>query len=204
VLLNLNEIHSRYNLKVDGVIHIGAHYAEEHNTYKSLNIDNIVYFEPVSKTFKVLSERIIDAKLFNFALGNENKQVEMFIEAADAYGCSSILEPSSNYKDIEFSGKEIVEMRRLDDFNFTGYNFLNIDVQGYELEVLKGAEKTLHNIDYIMSEIHIETPLKPLDYIGAPKLNELITFLAPYGFRLAAVNLDGISWGDGFFIKIKS
>ena len=35
----------------------------------------------------------------------------------------------------------------MDDYNFTEYNLLNIDVQGYELEVLKGAANTLKYIE---------------------------------------------------------
>ena len=34
------------------------------------------------------------------------------------------------------------------------YNFLNMDVQGYELEVLKGGTTTLEKIDYVMTEVN--------------------------------------------------
>jgi hypothetical protein len=92
-------------------------------------------------------------------------------------------------------------MKRLDDFNFQNYNFLNIDVQGYEYEVLKGSEQTLNNIDYIMCEINREVPEKKLDYIGTKTIDKIIEFLKPYGFKLVETNWDGISWGDGFFKK---
>jgi FkbM family methyltransferase len=201
MLLDLINLRGRYNMEITGVIHIGAHFGEEHQTYKSLGIDNIIYFEPVKKTFSVLEERVKDAKLYNYALGNENKMIEMFIEESDAYGCSSILKPSSNYDNVPFSPNEIVEMKRLDDFNFTEFNFLNIDVQGYEYEVLKGANKTLENVDYIICEINRETPEKQLDYIGSTTIEKIIEFLSPYGFKLVESNWAGISWGDGFFKK---
>ena len=135
MILNLSELKNKYAMQINGVIHIGAHFGEEHQTYKTLGIDNIVYFEPVKKTFNILSERVKDATLYNYALGNENKMIEMFIEEADAYGCSSILKPSSNYSNVAFSPNELVEMKRLDDFNFTGYNFLNIDVHFENLRI---------------------------------------------------------------------
>jgi FkbM family methyltransferase len=203
MILNLSELKNKYAMQINGVIHIGAHFGEEHQTYKTLGIDNIVYFEPVKKTFNILSERVKDATLYNYALGNENKMIEMFIEEADAYGCSSILKPSSNYSNVAFSPNELVEMKRLDDFNFTGYNFLNIDVQGYEYEVLKGSQKTLENVDYIICEINRETPDKQLDYIGATTINKIIELLSPYGFELLEQNWAGISWGDGLFVKTK-
>lgn len=203
MILNLTELKNKYSMSITGVIHIGAHFGEEHNTYKSLGIDDIVYFEPVKKTFNVLSEKINDAKLYNYALGNENKMIEMFIEEADTYGCSSILKPSSNYNSVTFSPNELVEMKRLDDFNFSSYNFLNIDVQGYEYEVLKGSEETLKHVDYILCEVNRNIPEKKMDYIGATTIDEIINLLKPYGFILTEVNWAGGSWGDGFFIKQK-
>ena len=201
MLLDLINLRDKYSMEITGVIHIGAHFGEEHPTYKSLGINDIVYFEPVKKTFDVLNERVKDSKLYNYALGNENKMVEMFIEEADSYGCSSILKPSSNYDNVKFSPNEIVEMKRLDDFNFTGFNCLNIDVQGYEYEVLKGSEKTLEHVDYIICEINREINEKKLDYIGSTTIEKIIEFLSPYGFELVESNWGGISWGDGFFIK---
>jgi FkbM family methyltransferase len=203
MILNLTELKNKYSMNINGVIHIGAHFGEEHQTYKSLGIDNIVYFEPVKKTFDVLKERVKDAILYNCALGQENKMIEMFIEEADEYGCSSILQPSSNYDSVKFSPNELVEMKSLDDFNFKDYNFLNIDVQGYEYEVLKGSHSTLEHVDYILCEVNRNISEKKMDYIGAVTIDEIINLLKPYGFSLMEVNWAGLSWGDGFFVKQK-
>jgi FkbM family methyltransferase len=203
MILDLKTLKTKYSLNIDGIIHIGAHFGEEHQTYKSLGVDNIVYFEPVKKTFDVLKEKVKDAILYNCALGQENKMIEMFIEESDEYGCSSILQPSSNYNNVKFSPNEMVEMKRLDDFNFKGYNFLNIDVQGYEYEVLKGSHNTLKHVDYILCEVNRNITEKKMDYIGAITIDEIINLLKPYGFSLMEVNWAGLSWGDGFFIKQK-
>ena len=80
---------------------------------------------------------------------------------------------------------------------------MNIDVQGYELEVLKGSAKTLEHIDYIMSEVNRFTLEKPLEYINCAQISDLIQFLSSFGFQFVEVNWAGISWGDGFFIKKK-
>lgn len=191
MILNLNELHKKYNMNISGVIHVGAHFGEEQNAYKLLGISKISYFEPVGKTFKKLKEKIGDeAHLFNYALGNENKKIEMYVEEADAYGCSSLLKPSDNYKNVKFNYDEIVQMKRLDDveFDFSNYNFMNIDVQGYELEVLKGSVKTLEHIDYIMCEINRFTLEKPLEYINCVQISELIEFLSSFSFRFVESN----------------
>lgn len=89
-------------------------------------------------------------------------------------------------------------MARLDDLgiDFRGYNFISIDVQGYELEVFKGGEKTLRHIEYIMAEINRDEL-----YENCARVEQLVEFLAPYGFELVEEAWAGGSWGDGLFIK---
>lgn len=66
-----------------------------------------------------------------------------------------------------------------DTLNFTGPALLKVDVQGGELEVLKGAEKTLPNFEMIV----LETPLTQ-NYVGAPIFHEYIAYLAARDFVL--------------------
>jgi FkbM family methyltransferase len=202
MLIDLKHVQKKYNLNINGVIHVGAHFGEEHETYLDMGIDKIVYFEPVNKTFKVLEERIKDFPLFNCALGSTEMTTTMFIEDEDKFGCSSILEPSDNYiGHALFSEKQIVQIKTLDSFEFSDFNFLNIDVQGYELEVLKGSKETLNNIDYIMCEVHRNVKEKNLDYINSPLIEDINNFLSDFGFVLCEQNWAGISWGDAFYIK---
>lgn len=203
MILDLLSLKNKYNMNITGVVHIGAHFGEEHSLYNEMGVTDIVYFEPVKKTFNVLNERVKGATLYNYALGNENKLIEMYIEESDSYGCSSILTPSENYVSVKFSPNETVQMRRLDDFNFTTHNFLNVDVQGYEYEVLKGSEKTLNYVDYILCEINRITPQKSLDYVGSKTIENVVDLLSPYGFKLVEEDWSGVSWGEGLFIKIK-
>ena len=79
---------------------------------------------------------------------------------------------------IHFNGTEEVEVHTLDSYDLNGYNFINIDVQGYELEVFKGSLKTLEKIDYIYSEVN-----KAELYEGCAQMNELDNFLGEYGFK---------------------
>ena len=139
----------------------------------------------------------------NIALGNSNSLIKMNVETANSGQSSSILNPIlhlTQYPHIKFETTEEVEMRRLDDLNIdlSNFNFINIDVQGYELEVFKGAEKTLDKIDYIMSEINRDEV-----YENCARIEELVDFLTPYGFELVEQTWDGGTWGDGFFIKTK-
>lgn len=59
---------------------------------------------------------------------------------------------------------------------------LKIDVQGYELKVLEGAEATLPRIDHIF----VETGIVPF-YEGAPRFTDIYEFLSQRGFHLMAM-----------------
>lgn len=202
MLLDIHLLKEKYNLKINGVIHVGAHHGDEFSEYEKLNIKNVMFFEPVPSTFKILSERIGErAILVNKAAGNENKKIEMYISPQNGGGSSSILQPNLHlvqYPSIEFTGKQEVDMVRLDDYiqNHNDYNFMNIDVQGYELEVLKGSSNILNSIDYIMTEIN-----RAELYKDCALVNELAEYLSKYGFKLVEENWEGDTWGDGFFIK---
>lgn len=204
MLLDFNYIYQKYQLNVKGVLHIGAHYGQEDYYYRNKKINNVIYFEPLTKNFEVLKKNVSEnSVLHKMALGNERKKVKMFVESFNKGMSSSVLKPKHHlvqYPNIIFNETEEVEMYRLDDIDFerSNYNFINIDVQGYELEVFKGAEKTLENIDYIISEIN----RKDL-YENGVMLEDLKKFLQKYNFKLVEENWAGETWGDGFFIKEK-
>lgn len=99
------------------------------------------------------------------------------------------------------------EMRTLDDVaveaGFDKVDFLKLDVQGYELEVLKGADRTLRNVNVILMEVALLRVNK-----GAPLLNEVVQFMAERRFRVYDIcsfirrPLDWALWqSDLLFVK---
>lgn len=199
MLLDFKNLFIKYNMNISGVIHIGAHYGEEHSLYKELKITNINYFEPLNKNFNILKNNIKDSNLYNFALGEKETTIEMFVEENNNGQSSSILEPKlhlQQYPHIIFNKKEIVNMRTLDSFNINNCNLINIDVQGYELNVFKGGINTLNNIDYIITEVNNDEVYK-----NCSKINDLDLFLENFHFKRVETTWDGITWGDALYIK---
>lgn len=206
MLLDLENLNKKYNLKIKGVLHIGAHYGQEFSVYEKMNLTDVIFFEPLPQTFMVLQENIGNkAKLVNKALGNDNKKVIMNVESANKGMSSSILKPNIHllqYPHIKFETTVEVDMVKLDDYilsenlQSSSHNFINIDVQGYELEVFKGAKDTLNRIDYIMTEVNRE-----FVYENNARIEEIDSFLSSYGFERVETTWDGITWGDAFYIK---
>jgi FkbM family methyltransferase len=202
MLLDLVQLKNKYNLNIKGVIHVGAHFGQEFSTYEKLGVKDVMFFEPAPNTFEVLKRHIGDkAKLVNVALGNTIGEIEMNVETANNGQSSSILNPIihlQQYPHITFNNKIKVPITKLDTFDLTGYNFINIDVQGYELEVFKGASEKLNDIDYIMTEVN-----RAEVYENCAKVEELDSFLKEYGFERVETTWDGITWGDAFYLKNK-
>jgi hypothetical protein len=125
----------------------------------------------------------------------------MNVEQANKGMSNSLLKPAKHleqYPSIQFTETEEVEVWQLDEIvkhlGFSG-NLLVMDVQGYELEVLKGATDTLRHIDYLYCEINRDEV-----YEGCAKVWELDAFLN--GFTRVETSWQGGSWGDAIYIKI--
>lgn len=50
-----------------------------------------------------------------------------------------------------------IRMTTLDSLDYKEVDLIKIDVEGYEMQVLKGAEKTLGNVQYLMIELNNAT-----------------------------------------------
>jgi FkbM family methyltransferase len=205
-LMNFDNLVKKYNLNISGVIHIGAHYGDEVFEYIDNGIQNITLFEPLSENFSILERNLknvnanIDA--YQVALGSKEKTSKMYISSNDAQS-SSLLKPKEHlnqYSYITFEqSDEEVEVKTLDSFNIQNANFINIDVQGYELEVFNGAKETLKKIDYIHSEVNVDEM-----YENNAFIDELDKFLSDYNFERVETywpDSSKLGWGDAFYIK---
>jgi FkbM family methyltransferase len=203
MILQFDKIYSKYSLNIKGIIHVGGHYGQEYDLYKQLNVP-IIFFEPLTNNFSVLKSKTqhdSNVIVYQCALGNENKIVTMNVETANQGQSSSILKPKKHleqYPHITFDSTEDVNMFILDDLDIdlSKYNFINVDVQGYELEVFKGAFETLKNIDYIISEVN-----KDEVYENCAHVDDLDSYLNQFNFQRVETNWIGGTWGDAFYIK---
>lgn len=204
MLLSYSSLIDQYDANVTGVIHVGGHIGQEMETYQKNNVKNLIVFEPQKIPFQKLSS-VVDfigfnnVKLINKALGNSCATVEMTCN--DGGLCSSILKPKhvlQQYPDIIFDRKESVEMVTMDSVigETHDYNFLNMDTQGYELEVLKGATKTLEKIDYVYTEVN-NTEV----YENNALIEEIDEFLIDYNMVRVVTDWMGGTWGDAFYIR---
>jgi FkbM family methyltransferase len=192
--------------KVSGIIHVGAHEAEELKPYLMSGIRDVIWIEPNPDKADTIKNAISKHKNMyfgGFAAGSRNQVLELNI--ASNGQSSSILElgtHSEEHPEITYVNKISVTSMRIDDWlssmNLRGecYNFMNLDIQGYELEALKGATKQLHYTDYIYTEINANYLYKDCVLV-----NELDTFLDYFGFQRIATVMTQHGWGDALYFK---
>ncbi len=205
--ISLKPIFKKYNLYPKGVIHVGSNDADEHGHYMDCGIERFVYIEPCKDAFDALSKRITDSRaiLINVACGAEEKEMTMYVSHQNKGMSNSLLEPVlhlSQHPEVVFDDKEVVKMTTLDSLPIKQeeYSLLVMDVEGYESEVIKGAKKTLSNIDVIYSEIQRGETRK-----GNMLIDEFEEMLLWEGFEKVEEYWPSpnFTWGDAVFVRRK-
>lgn len=213
MIFDLKQTTDHFGISIRGVIQVGAFVGEELPAYRSLGLFNTILFEPQPKIFEIAKEKCCETeRVYNVALGSQKGEMDMYLSHTEggitngSGASSSLLRPKKHlteHPQVKFIDRIKVEVDTLDSFlnehkiNTSEYNFLNIDVQGFELEVLKGGYNTLNNIDAMILEINRDEV-----YEGCPMVEEIDLFLAEAGFNRVLTCWQSESWGDGFYIKV--
>jgi FkbM family methyltransferase len=180
--------------KIDTVLDIGANSGQ---FAKQIRNDigfaqRILSFEPLSTAFELLKANAKDDpawEVFNYAIGNTVETGEINI-AGNSYSSSLLgMLPSheESAPDSKYIGKEAIDIKTLDSIFFdlckTARNvYMKVDTQGFESQVLKGAESSLAQID----TVQMEMSLVPL-YEGELLFNEMLMLMGKKGYTLVAI-----------------
>ncbi len=148
----------------------------------------------------------------NFALGDQDGGA--VIHTGDYTASSSLLKPAQHLNDSmpqAMPGKDAeIAIRRLDDWaaetNLDAPLFIKLDVQGYELQVIRGGGQTLKRACAVLSELSFVEL-----YEGQPLIGDVIAAMAERGFRLADIYevwrdpATGLGFQcDGLFLPVQS
>lgn len=118
------------------------------------------------------------------AASSEAGTAEMFLtqEWLQSTGSSLYRENTAFFRDEVLVKQEVPKVRLDDLFAGRRFDFVKIDTQGSELDVLQGGQAVLRQADYILIEVSL------VDYnIGGAQAEAVFAQMAAMGFRCADV-----------------
>jgi FkbM family methyltransferase len=188
--LELLELIKKDNFKPKVIYDVGANIGTWTLLAKSFFTAAAVHtFEPLRQhiiKFKANTDKLSGITLYPFCLGNENN--EMVINVSSFSDSSSILEATPlefEQYGIKKTAEETVDVKRVEDLIEQGIlpipDIIKLDVQGFELEVLKGAGKYLNKVSYLIVEVSFKKY-----YYGQPLFLDIANYLSGFGFNIYA------------------
>ena len=169
------------NKSIKTIIDVGAHKGEFIECSLKINsVNKVIAFEPQKKIFSLLEKKFLNNdKIFlnNIALDIDKGKKVIRINKLSSTSTLNEIDDSSFYfkfksfllyeKDSIISEEEI-DTVSFDDF-FDGKIFdqntlLKIDTEGYELNVLKGSNKKIEEVKYILIENQFSKMYKNVDF----------------------------------------
>lgn len=208
MLIPVDTLNTKYEMKVGGILHIGAHEAEERESYNCFanaselpmywieaNVDiagrlteSLAAFPNQHVIVAVAGEKT--GEVVKFSIAN-NGQSSSILEL----GTHKTAHPEVHYVDSESryttSLEDVIRWCEIPE----AVNFINLDIQGAELLALKGLGPCLEMFDYIYTEINVERL-----YEDCALLEEIDEFLTDYE-RVETDIIESFGWGDAFYVK---
>ena len=140
---------------------------------------NVYAFEPQKMTYYALCGGVALSNMnnidcINYGLGSDDQVGTQTLNLVSADGGGSTLQEVQ----CEVIGKERVEVRRLDDMQIQGpISFIKMDIEGNELNAIKGGVETLRRNNYprILFESNCENA-------------ELFQFIKDLGYKVISVS----------------
>lgn len=181
------------NFEIEYFIDIGAHKGEFLSYLLKLKPKKIYCFEPQKNIFQILTKKfnnIKNVELYNLGLAEKSTKKTFFVNKLSS---TSTFSKSKNtffskfkkfilHSNNFFTEKYLIKTKKLDEI-FKNKNikdiFIKIDVEGFELNVLKGAINLLSKkIKFILVEKHF------FQLYNKNHTNDVHLFLIKNNFKL--------------------
>ena len=191
ILSRLNKFLKNRNIKIN-YVDVGAR-EDISNLWKKIEkCINVFGFETDPDELKRIKNKFPSRTYYEFGLWSEEANLKLYI-TQDA-SSSSIYEPNlsenqnykSKYHDCRNLNKVVnVKCKKMDNLLTISPDFIKIDTQGSEYEIIKGARKLLtHNCPLVS----LETWTRDV-YKKSPRMDPIISLMYEYGYEILDMEL---------------
>ena len=200
----LSDIVVKYRLS-GTVIHAGAHLVQEKDLYRSSDLEPVFWIEAIpelAEKSQILLESYSNQAIIEGALWSKSGERKDFNLSSNQLASSSFLQMGLHkvaFPEVSAISKLMLITTTLDEIpqikELRDITLLVLDIQGAELEALKGAISTLAKTKYIFTEVSI-LPL----YKDQATFVEILGFLEIGGFSLLEFEVnDRTGHGNALF-----
>jgi len=163
-------------------------------------------FEPIPGLFQQVIDRVgfrSNVRCYNLALGAHSGTTTLHVSSGASDASSSILRPKKHleyHPETTFGEAIEVQVVTLSEWmsrnNVDNIDFLWLDLQGAEFEVLKSSAEILRNVTAIYTEVCLVE-----QYEGAVLYPDVRKWLEERGFRVAREKLPWEDAGNVLFVN---
>lgn len=189
---------------IDCGAHDGSDTVELVRLFKNATIHSFEPITPLFEKLKAHSSTLKNVYAYQLALSNNNGWSEFHVSEGESDGSSSLLKPLEHLKDhpkTKFNKTIQVQTITLDDwsdkYNIAKVDLLWLDMQGFELNMLKASNRILRTVKVIHTEVSTRETYK-----GVPLYAEYRTFLEQHGFKAVIEAIPkGWDMGNVLFVR---
>ena len=204
MLITVNDLVKFFDVRPTGVLHVGAHEAEEAPDYERHGWGHVIWVEMLPDKYEALREFADNerATVLNAACWDQ-AGVRLPLFRADNGQSSSLLKPEEHltaHPTIAFKQEGEILTSRLDSIlpATAKFDFINFDIQGAELCALRGLGVRLKDVRWA----YLEVNWRKL-YADCALIGELDAFMKDAGFeRIATRIARPFGWGDALYVRI--
>jgi FkbM family methyltransferase len=189
------------------MVDCGAHDGEDSVELLKKLGGTVHCFEPVNSIYKRLEKRKGSNKnmfTYEIALSDSNGSQEFYVSEGTSDASSSLLPPQDHLKDHPgtlFKKKIVVTTKTLDSWaaenSITKIDLLWLDMQGFEMNMLKASHKILDTVTVIHTEVSTRQTYK-----GVAEYEEYRSFLESKGFKVMIEAIpEGWDMGNVLFVR---
>lgn len=188
------------------ILEAGAYIGNDTEEMAQLWPQSTIYaFEPIPDLFHELTQRTVgfaNVKRFKIGLGTRTGTAKLYISSGISNASSSLLQPKEHlnaYPTVYFDTVIEIPIITIDEWaranNIEKIDFLWLDLQGYEMEILKASPKIFGTVKVLYTEVNV----KEL-YEGCGLYKDFRPWLESEGFKVV---WEGVDHQDGNVLFVR-